>query len=157
MSGKRLIYWDSCCFIAWLCKKNNRTKEEMAGLDEVASDFMKGNCIIMTSSIYKTEVLAKGEEIKKLNNFTKRKNFQSVQVSDGIVDRSQKIREHYNWMSTPDALHLATAIIYKADVFQTFDGATGSSHSKLLKINGEAAIESLRIVVPCLPQQTLGL
>src|SRR5271156_3977545 len=90
---------------------------------------------IMTSSLYMTEVLVKGdEERKKLGAFTKRRNFQPIQVSDSVVERSKKLREHYVWMKTPDAIHLATAIIYKASEFHTFDGSTvqaGSSKPRL--------------------------
>jgi len=36
MSGKPVVYWDSCVFIAWLMNEN-RVPEEMEGLRQVVS------------------------------------------------------------------------------------------------------------------------
>ena len=155
MSG-RIIYWDSCAFIAWMCKNNKRTANEMAGLDAVATDFEKGNCQIISSVIYKLEVLAKNDEVKKLDLFTKRQNFTPVQVTEPIIEFASDLRRSLS-VSTADAIHLATAIKYKAVAFHTFDGATGSVNKRLLALNGRVELQGLQIVAPCLDQAGLGI
>ena len=46
--------------------------------------------------------------------------------------------------------HLATAVLYRADEFQTMDGlqAKGSKHRKLLSLTGDAGGYNLRAVHP---------
>lgn len=72
------------------------------------------------------------------------------------MDRASAIREYYEnqkekrKVKTPDATHLATAIIYKANEFHTMDGLQkdGSKHRKLLALSGDKGVDYLKIVHP---------
>lgn len=48
-------------------------------------------------------------------------------------------------VATPDAIHLATAIIYQADELQTLDGF---GKRGLIRFNGDIGVQNLKIVAP---------
>lgn len=85
-----------------------------------------------------------------------RMNVTEMAADPRVTDRSSAIREYYNdatpkrSISTPDGIHLATAILYKADEFQTMDGLEqgGKKLTKLLALNGDVAGYNLSIVQP---------
>src|SRR5277367_6240872 len=58
--------------------------------------------------------------------FFKRRNVVQISVDTRISQRASAIRNYYNQrgtkLTTPDSIHLATAIIYEADEFHTLDG-----------------------------------
>ena len=59
-------------------------------------------------------------------------------------------------MSLPDAIHLATAAIYKADEVLTFDdGQKDKKALGLLELNGDERVEKLVICKPTVKQQIL--
>jgi PIN domain len=84
----------------------------------------------------------------------RRTNVREINADARIMDRVSAIREYHDArgikIKTPDATHLATAILYPADEFQTMDGlqADGSKHRKLLKLNGDVGGYNLKIVHP---------
>ena len=86
----------------------------------------------------------------------RRKNVMEIAADARITDRSSAIREHYRdatpkrSISTLDGIHLATAILYKADEFQTMDGLEqgGKKLTKLLALSGNVAGYNLPIVQP---------
>jgi len=159
-SGTNLYYWDSAVFIAWFTNEKTRTAAEMAGIQQVVDSFDKGTCIVVTSMLTKVELLPSklGEEnYKKLTLLWKRKQLQSLDVTERIIDLANEIRSFYAQKkeqvpTTPDSIHLATAIIAKVDVFQTFDG-TGKRG--LLKLDGNVAGHSLAIKAPFVAQANL--
>ena len=51
-------------------------------------------------------------------------------------------------LSTPDALHLATAILYRANEFHTFDEDNGRNSLGLLPLSGNVAGYGLTICKP---------
>jgi len=81
----------------------------------------------------------------------RRKNVQEVAPHMRITDRASTIREKYNVstnkIKTPDAIHLATAIIYEADEMQTMDGYhDDGTRDGLLALSGNVADYKLLIV-----------
>src|SRR5436190_21859027 len=71
----------------------------MAGIQEVVEAFDKGTCIIVTSMLTKVELLASklGEEnYKKLTLLWKRKQLQSLDVTERIIDLANEIRNFYS-------------------------------------------------------------
>lgn len=163
MSGKKVYYWDTCLFIAWL-KNEKRDPGQMEGLQEAVDEFESDEAVIVTTIITKQEVLPGSlskEQQEEFSNILKRKNMVVVEVTPPINDLSIKIRDFYyrsgrstTTISVPDAIHLATAIIYKVDVFQTFDGAAGGG---LLQYDGNIAGHDLKIKMPFKEQQQLNL
>ncbi len=161
-SGNNIIYWDSAIFIAFFSQEGTRTKEELAGIDQVVDAFDKGTCILVTSMITKTELLPSKlgkDNYDKLSALWKRKQFQAMEVTEAIIDLANEIRNFYadkqeKVPSTPDSIHLATAIRAKADVFQTFDGGKKRG---LLQLDGNVAGYNLSVKVPFVPQRELPL
>jgi hypothetical protein len=77
---------------------------------------------------------------------------------------AREIREYYEAQSkidglprltTPDAIHVATAIHYKADAFWTFDDG-GYGGRSLLSLNGNVAGHPLVVCKPVATQLRLG-
>jgi predicted nucleic acid-binding protein len=128
-SGKRVYYWDTTLFIAWLTNEE-REPEVMEGIAEVARQVDANEAILITSVITQTEIFEGnlGDDTKaKLENLFKRKNVIRINVDLPIAELARQIREYYDARSvkirTPDSIHLATAILYKADEMHTTDGA----------------------------------
>jgi len=157
MVGRDLLYWDACVFIAHL-QNEKRAAEEMAGIEEMVALVDKGKAILLTSVLTRIEVLeCKMTDAQKgmFENLLKKRVIQSIAVDSRIAQKAHDIRNHYalqdKVMWTPDAIHLATAILYKADVFYTFDGAGKSKAKKsmgLISISGDVAGHNLKVAVP---------
>lgn len=60
-------------------------------------------------------------------------------------------------LSTPDAIHLATAAIYKADELWTLDDGKKTKHLGLLELDGHEWADKLAIKRPMVEQPDLGL
>ena len=162
----KIFYWDSCIFIAWL-KDEKRPNNEMDGVYECVDETKKGRIRLITSVLTRTEVFEANltPDVKqKYDAFLKRRNVQLLDNDLRIADLARNIREYYEAQSridglppvrTPDAIHLATAIHYKADAFWTFD-AGGYGGRSLLSLNGNVAGNQLTICKPVATQYRLG-
>ena len=67
-------------------------------------------------------------------------------MAHDIRDYYQRIKDQNDGklLQTPDAIHLATAIMYRATEFHTFDdGKSGSKNLGLLGLSGPASREYL--------------
>ena len=166
MNGKRkpIYYWDSCIYIGWL------KKEPSAWLDG-AEAIMKRNYekknVIITSVITQIEVLE-----SKLN-VEQEKIFQELfspedhiqhEVSPAVMRKARVLRDHFltsnpdkkTNLATPDAIHLATALIHNAQEFHTNDhGKKKEKETEILgtqgliQLNGvDMAGEKLTISTP---------
>ena len=162
-SGKKLYYWDTSCFIAWLDGGKGHSADALTGLEYIATEINDNRAFLCTSVTTNTEVLQgkyTPEQIAKLENFFKRRNVSVVSVDMKISQRASQIRNYYNQrnvnIKTPDATHLATALIYKVDEFHTLDGdGERKRPSDLLSLNGNVAGEPLHIRVPLAPELPL--
>jgi predicted nucleic acid-binding protein len=146
MPGANLFYyWDTCLFLAWL-KDEARNSGEMDGVREVIDRSKKRDCRLMTSVLTSIEVLqAKipagmdtmfGGLLKRMTR---------VGIDTKVAQLAHDIRNHYakenRNIKTPDAIHLATAILNRADEFHTFD-------DKLIGLSGDVAGHRLVICKP---------
>lgn len=162
-TGKKTYYWDTASFIVWLDGGKGHSPEVIAGLDEVAKDINENRANLCTSVITTTEVLQgklSPEQSARLSNLFKRRNVTQINVDPRIAQRASEIRNYYNQrgikISTPDSIHLATAIIYGVDEFNTLDGAGERQRpSDLLRLNGDVAGHPLLIRVPVVVQLSL--
>ncbi len=159
MNGKQIHYWDACIFIAWFTNdtNNSRTDDEMAGIKELVELIDNNQAILLTSSITRIEVLDCKLYGETKDDFVKlflRRNFQEKAVNKRVASLAHDIRNSFQKekelgnkntkkIKTPDAIHLATAILYEAETFYTFDG-------DLIKFNGNIAGHRLTI---CKPQK----
>jgi predicted nucleic acid-binding protein len=137
MAGSRLIYyWDTCVFVAWI-KDEQRPSGEMDGVREVIDRAKRREVILFTSVLTTTEVLQSKLPAGMETLFTglmKRIEQKSLDIK--IARLAHDLRDHYarraaefenKTLSTPDALHLATAIMYRANEFHTFDASRGET------------------------------
>jgi predicted nucleic acid-binding protein len=154
---RRKIYWDTACWLAWLQDERFWPASVIAGLEDVVTAVEVGTVVLFTSITTRGEIFmgnltqAQKEKWAKL---MRRSNVQEVNSDARIFDRASAIREwHHNKgqrVELPDALHLATAIIYKADEFQTLDGLKkeGRKAKGLLVLSGDVQGYNLKIVHP---------
>ena len=167
MPGVRPIYyWDTCLFLAWI-KHEERKSGEMDGVREVIERAKRRDVIIVTSVLTSTELLQSKLPAGLDNLFhglMKRIEQKSIDLK--IARLAHDIRDHYarrahefagKTLAPPDALHLATAIIYRATESHTFDGSNGRNSLGLLPLSGNVAGHSLTICKPIAQHPELDL
>ena len=161
--GKPIIYWDTCVFLA-LIKDEKRPNNEMDGVNDVANKLYKDHITLLTSDITEGEILASmlsDEAKQKLKDMFKRRNCRSVSADKKVNRLASEIRDYYQQQKAidglptlllPDAIHLATAILYSADELHTFDGNDDRNRRRaLLPLNGNVAGHTLKICKPPIP------
>lgn len=162
-AGRKTYYWDTASFIAWLDGGKGHPGDVVAGFDEVATEITQNRASLCTSVLTHTEVLQgklTPDQATRFDNLFKRRNVVSITVDSRIAKRASEIRNHYNEkgikISTPDSIHLATAIIYEVDEFHTLDGdGQRKRPNDLLRLNGDVAGYPLHIRVPKAVQGSL--
>lgn len=168
-TGKTKFYWDAAPLIAWIKDEKRDDPSEMDGLAEVIDLVERGKAILMTSVLWRAEVLASTLNAEQKNNLTKvfqNRYIQELSIDARVMDLAGEIRDYQKnqqqkdvikHIRTPDAIHLASAIHYEATEFHTFDGkkADGKSAS-LLTLNGNVAGHRLKICVPKAEQLQLN-
>jgi len=157
-SRQETIYWDSCIYIAWLIGETQHGKGCKDAIRQMAEDNASHKNVIISSIITYTEVLA--INLTADNEALFRKSFRTqhhiaYDVDPPIALKAREIRERFlrrddgKKIKTPDALHLATAIVHKAERFLTFDDG-------LLVLNGDARVDGLIISKPFVDQGLLS-
>ena len=161
-----LYYWDTCLFLAWL-KDEERPTGEMDGVRELIELSRRREVRLMTSALTLVEVLSSKIPIgfdNLFNNLLKRINRVSVDIK--VAGVAHDIRNFYaarqaefgnKTLSTPDAIHLATAILYRADEFHTFDDKGSSKNLGLIPLSGNVAGNRLTICKPVATRPQLDL
>lgn len=165
MPPNKIIYWDSCIFIAWL-KDEKRPNGEMSGVYECVQQVEAKRIRLITSVITRTEVFETKLSPEASERYARLLNRRNVLLLDQdlrVSNLARDIREYYQHkkakdglpgVSTPDAVHLATAIHYEAEAFYTFDDGKRGGRS-LLSLNGNVAGHSLLICKPRFTQYLL--
>ena len=81
-----------------------------------------------------------------------RRNVQLIAQDIRVADLSHEIRNYYQAkgtkLSSPDAIHLATAILYRANEFHTFDNGGIGKSLGLLPLSGNVGGHRLTICKP---------
>jgi hypothetical protein len=190
MAGKRKLYWDSCIFYEWLGKENV-PREKSDGIGEVLASVEALEAIILTSSATHLEVLPQkmnekdaAAESAYLSLFDAEKFFE-YQIGTNVILLAREIRDYYYRAEVPavpkskgvaakprqapkmmdlgDCIHLATAIIEKADEFHTRDAAANGGKIPLLTLYDWSGVPSvcgkypLTITSPIAKQGTLDV
>jgi len=163
-----VYYWDACCFLAWL-KNEQRRPGEMDGLSACVDRFNRGQVRIITSVLTFVEVstakLPAGVEAL-FEDALQRPNAGKIGMDLRIAKIARDIRNHYLTtrtdgltVSIPDSIHLATAILYRASEFQTFDEHDDRKYQclGLLRLNGNVAGHNLMVCKPSTVQLELAL
>ncbi len=159
MAGAEPIYyWDTCLFLAWI-KDEERKNGEMDGVREVIERFKKREVKIITSVLTNVEVLQSRLPVGMERLFVDfMKRISKLGMDTKVASLAHDIRDYYmrnasqydgKTLSTPDAIHLATAILYRANEFHTFDDGGSSSKSiGLIKLSGNVGGNRLKICKP---------
>lgn len=170
-TGKQqIIYWDTCVFLAWI-KDEVRAAGDMEGVKKVAELVLKDELILITSMLTRAEILQSKitpDQLAKYDKVTRRSNVVPQDLDLPVAVLTSKIRDYYInsdfELLTPDAIHLATAIHYNADEFQTFDGCKqrtprNAKYTRcgLLLLDGNVAGHKLRVCKPSAEQYELRL
>lgn len=152
-----LYYWDTCLFLAWL-KDEERKSGEMDGVREVIDRAKRREVRIMTSVLTSVEVLSAKIPVgldTLFHGLLKRINKQGMDSK--VASLAHDLRNYYasrpteyggKTFSTPDAIHLATAILYRADEFHTFDEEGSSKNLGLLPFSENVGGHKLKICKP---------
>ncbi len=163
------FYWDTCLFIAWLKDEKRKTPGEMDGVREYIERLKRREIKIITSTLTITETTETKVGAGVLNifdNLMKRRNLTRVAVDMRVAQLARDLRDYYSQrpdefnkktLSVPDAIHLATAILYRAQEFNTFDRHNRSGTLGLLPLNGDVAGHRLTICKPFARQPGLDL
>jgi predicted nucleic acid-binding protein len=179
MSGKTRKpsrYFDACVYLAYLREEiNPYGKDKIEAIGSMWRDSERGGLTIVTSTITLTEVLS-----HKLSADAKKKFTQAIEsglhvcidVEPPIAIKARDYREYYHanpvknpfngklrpHLTTPDALHLATAVIYGCEEMLTFDGFGEKQNDNsigLLWLGNKAGTDDLVISQPTVVQADL--
>ena len=152
-----LYYWDTCLFLAWL-NDESRKSGEMDGVREVIARHKRREVRLITSVLTRVEVLQSKIPVGVGNSFTDLlKQMTQVGIDTKVAGLSHDLRDHYSansalhggkTISTPDAIHLATAIHYRVDEFHTFDNDGSAKNLGLLPLSGDIGGHRLKICKP---------
>ena len=159
---KPVYYWDTCIFFAWL-KNESLPPDVMGGIEHILKENKDEKNIIITSTLMITELLE-----GKINNQAesifqdclKRPNIITISPDLPIAFEARRLRDHYyrnngpgKTLSSPDSIHLATAIIIDAVEFHTLDKSNKGTLG-LLPLSGNVAGVNLTVCKPQAPAPT---
>lgn len=156
MKIARRIYWDTTCWLAWLNDERHWPAPVITGIQDVVYEVESSSAMLFTSAVTRGEIFFGKLDLDQKTMFAKlmrRTNVMEVSADPRIMDRASQIREYHaargQRVHTPDATHLATAVLYKADEFQTMDGLRASGSKRgLLKLNMDVGGYQLMVINP---------
>ncbi|MEK0338181.1 MAG: type II toxin-antitoxin system VapC family toxin [Nitrosopumilus sp.] len=141
---KKLVYWDSDCFLGLLNKEQDKIKK----CQSVIKEAEKGDLMIVTSALTFIEVIKmKGKKsVPKKTEKIIQSFFLNPFISIHNVDREVGIKARdlmwkHQGLRPKDSIHVATAIIQKIPELHTFD-------EYLLKLSGKVGNQNFRICEP---------
>ena len=159
MSGTEkttIYYWDACAYLAWL--KDERDAYGDAAIDalgRIIKENFDRNAAIATSTITLIEVLSSSlteEQEKRFRGSFRPANHVMYDVDPPVALKAREFRERFRSgkkLPTADAIHLATAVICRANVLITFDeGKKDKQFVGLLGLSKDQRVDSLEISRP---------
>jgi hypothetical protein len=170
MSGTEFEYWDSCVFLAHLQSEIHRPGE-MEYISAQAEKFDIGAVGLVTSSLTITEVFEARltpDQALAFRRMCARSNFHFIDATAEICRVSSEIRSFYKdnyrnaagvslWPSTPDAVHVASAIAAQAGLKQpgfkllTFDSRNKAKGNDIGLTNMSGRIANRYQLTICRP------
>lgn len=136
MSGKTMaVYWDSSAFLALLKQERSHGDGVYDALLSQAGAFDRNQIVLATSTVGITEVLSANlsdDARERLEAMIRRSNFQTISLTDGVARQAARLRRHCfgkekngvgepYMLTTPDSIHIVSAMLIKADVLVTLD------------------------------------
>jgi predicted nucleic acid-binding protein len=156
-----LLAWDSCTFLAWF---NDEEDKPLAVIDYLLRQIADGKASLLISAISCVEVLDQAgtsDAGTKFKQFAIRPNVIRASADWRIAEKAAEIRQKVTaevaagrmarGVKAPDALIVATAVVYRATELHTFDPV-------LLGLDGSPLVDFLTIAQPRSPhgQRLLG-
>lgn len=147
---------DTCPIIAYL-NDEPRDAAQLAGLSRLIQAHRNKAVTLATSVLTWIEILPgdmKPGAQEKLDGLLVRPAYFPVQgITKKIVMLARHLRDEtkkqQRTLSTPDAIHIATAMTIQATEFHTMDGSGSTRMSrKLIPLSGTPLVESLKICLP---------
>ncbi len=146
-----LICWDSSVLISWIC--GDEGEDRNRSMNAVVENVERGAYKLAVSTLLYVEVLERRMPPHAIEQFERfmqqnRQMIEIIAVDIRVAKKAQTIRNKSSTtISTPDAIHVATAIVRRAKLFHTFD-------DDLLKLSGEGLVEGLTITACQIPGTT---
>ena len=159
MSNGDLQYWDSCLFIRYLTD-DPQTDKDRAQLENIKPLFEaahKGHILIVVSTLVLAEIRPREPFNQRHYDliddlfYRGRSNVRVVAVTPPIARKASELGVTHKAMTSPDAVHVATALLEQVSVMYTFDGDKDGERrrsGKLLGYNGILGDPRLPIVAP---------
>jgi predicted nucleic acid-binding protein len=160
MSGtkRKVYYWDACIYLAHIKNEVSHGKHHLDAISQIAKENFENKNLIITSVITLTEVLSSSLTAEQEEAFLKTfksTNHTLYDVDYAIARKARRFREAFlhhsssKKLTTPDAIHAATAAIYQVDEMNTFDdGKKEKKFLGLLELNKHSDLDNLTIVKP---------
>lgn len=138
-----LICWDSSVVIDWMLDRKSKNPERIPAIRSVFHEIEDGRLQLAVSALVHAEVLESTTPADAMQKFRAFMNdaemVDVIAVDVPIAEKAREIRDRaLKKIKTPDAIHLATAIIGGAGVFHTFDRG-------LLSLSGADEVDGLVI------------
>ncbi len=139
-----LICWDSSVLISWI--RDDASAVRVQAMKTVVEAVESEAYRLAVSALLYAEVLESTMPAPAIGQFEKfmqnRAMVSIVAVDIRVARKAQMIRDTLRKkdesVTTPDAVHIATAIVSEAKFFHTFD-------ARLLRLNGKPEVEGLAI------------
>ena len=139
-----LICWDSSVLISWI--RGDESAARVQAMTAVVGAVESGAYRLAVSALLYAEVLESTMPAPAIGHFEKfmqnRAILSIVAVDIRVARKAQIIRDTLRKkgesVTTPDSVHIATAIVSEAKFFHTFD-------SRLLRLNGKSEVDNLAI------------
>lgn len=148
MSSSRVVHWDTCVLLAWVLGEK-RSEADLEGLRRAGEAFDDGKLTLLTSVISRAEIFQgdiTDEQRSRYRDLFRRPRFQEADVTRPVAELASTFRQRAQKqlgkkITTPDAIHLATAAHLKAREFHTFDG-------DLMPLSESAIVDGLKVCAP---------
>jgi predicted nucleic acid-binding protein len=155
---KPRIYWDSCVFIHAF----NKTPSHFSTILAIEKEAKAGELEIFVSVLVIAEVVNSrthgkmtDADTRAIAKYFRNKYIKIVPVDRPVATAAADIVRNHD-LKPPDAIHVATAIRTKCEVFYTYDGGGGARG--LLDCDGNIGIPALPIKRPGeWGQMTIGM
>jgi predicted nucleic acid-binding protein len=117
--------------------------------------FVASTLVIAEVTKIKDASTTAAQQSKLIREFFENPYIQVRSVDRLIAEEAQEISRKYG-LQPSDSIHVATALRYKCQCLQTYDGEQGNP-KKMLAFNGKIGTPALLIELPQLPAQQQSL
>lgn len=142
-------YWDSNCFLAWFLNESGKADKCRGVIEAAEADKLQ----IVTSALTITEVIKlkgkprlKQDRERIIQDFFEQEYIVIRNVDRKVALYARQLLWEFEALLPKDSIHVATALVNKLPVLDTFD-------EYLIKLDGKLGNPGLRIGYPDAPFQ----